>query len=1088
MRTSLIASLTQNNNLVVGHRDIWNRYVKSGKVKWHLLCALPIEVLVLFVPALCPLWRLQTWSLFRLNKLLRVIEMPYLIRRVESSLAKAGVKVPKNPLKVSKLLLIILLLAHLTSCVFFAIANFNQHANSGNIEKQRNWANEEGLVDHSPQCPGIPVPLKIVSQQYTSGLYWAMATISTAGYGDITGDLGSMLEIVYSILILLVGMMVYTLVIASLEDIVAQLDVTSSLYKMKTDKVNTYGQIQCLPESLKAKVSAYYEQLWRSHLGVKGEKLLGYIPSCLKSDLITEMISPYIQKTFFIKDCTADVVAQVVQSLDLEIYLPGDCLFQAGERCDVLHFVYSGAVDLYTAQNVKFKTVSHCTLGESSFFMFEPHICTAKTADTCEIFQLSMDKFLNILHDYQLDNNFKEHLAVHHPTLEEAKAAIEKTIQNLSSSKMVRFLDADDGVVKVSKGVILPDSKTRVVWDTIAFFGLLYLIMSIPLEVSFGSRSDVINVGSFVVDLVVDLFFVADIYCRLRKFAIVKDGLLVSFPKDFGTIYREDEFNLDVVSAFPASLIAHATGVPGRLYGILRLVQFVRTVRFGKYLEGLVEIVNTRTRAVITTATLRVCQIFMIILFLCHWFSCIFHFMGNREETSYETWITADNMQDEIMGRRYLRSFYWSLYTITTIGYGSVPIVTIRERVLAMVAMAVGAVICDAGLTAVLASIVANKDHQAGTNNRRIQCSKLYMTTNDVDETLQTRILEYYSYADNEMKNIAENEIISDLSSPLKGEILSHFCHNPLRECPYFDEYSDGAICSIVKMLTPYIAVPGEHISEIGKPCHALYVFQRGAVRTKDVGGMTSMLAEGAVIGHLAALATSQKEGLPTHKLQLELISASLSKSKGNPYVIVANGRNGRTRARSLVKHSRNWLERITMKVRVGGKKHQSEITVREWRKRSHSLVGSGSISVSESSKASDVKTCSIFDDKGRSAGSISLRTTLVPLSSTDQISHELTSTATSFSHLYRLDISDEQKLATYISNSKLDSIVDRIPPSVVASESTADEDQVNHHNTDFDWSNPIPLDSLPGLSTKSIDANGQRRSVFFEDWRGELS
>ena len=190
-----------------------------------------------------------------------------------------------------------------------------------------------------------------------------------------------------------------------------------------------------------------------------------------------------------------------MHSLDLEIYLPGDCLFREGERCDVLYFVYKGSIDLFTAQNVKFKTVSNCSLGESSFFMFEPHICTAKTVDACEIFQLSMDVFLRILHDYQLAMKFKDYLSVHHPTLQEAKASMEKTIQNLSSSKMVRFMDADDGVVKVSKGVVLPDSKFRVAWDVSAFFGLLYLIMSIPMAISFASKS--VQLGSILVDLMV---------------------------------------------------------------------------------------------------------------------------------------------------------------------------------------------------------------------------------------------------------------------------------------------------------------------------------------------------------------------------------------------------------------------------------------------------------------------------------------------------------------------------------------------------------------------------------------------------------
>ena len=340
-----------------------------------------------------------------------------------------------------------------------------------------------------------------------------MATISTAGYGDITGDLDSTQEILYSTLILIVGMMVYTLVIASLEDIVSQLDVTSSLHKMKTDKVKMYAQSQCLPESLKAKLGAYYEQLWRSHLGIKGEKLMSYIPVYLKSDLITEMTTPFIQKTFFIKDCAADIVAQVVHNLDLEIYLAGDCLFREGERCDVLYFVYKGAIDLFTAQNVKFKTMSSCTLGESPFFLFEPHICTAKTADACEIFQISMGAFLHLLHENQLEIKFREYLSEHHATLKEKKESTEKTIQNLNSSKMVRFLDADSGVVKVSKGVILPDSKFRVVWNISAFFGLLYLIISIPVEVSFVAHESVpLPLGNLMVDMMVGHLWLSIIY------------------------------------------------------------------------------------------------------------------------------------------------------------------------------------------------------------------------------------------------------------------------------------------------------------------------------------------------------------------------------------------------------------------------------------------------------------------------------------------------------------------------------------------------------------------------------------------------
>mmetsp|Transcript_50913 Transcript_50913/g.61288 ORF Transcript_50913/g.61288 Transcript_50913/m.61288 type:complete len:119 (+) Transcript_50913:658-1014(+) len=114
------------------------------------------------------------------------------------------------------------------------------------------------------------------------------------------------------------------------------------------------------------------------------------------------------------------------------------------------------------------------------------------------------------------------------------------------------------------------------------------------------------------------------------------------------------------------------------------------------------------------------------------------------------------------MNSRYLQSCYWSLYTVTTVGYGSVPIISNGERIFAMIVMCVGAVICDAGITAVLTSIIAANDHQAGTNSRRIECSKQYMKSNSIPTTLCKKIISFYNYADTELRNVNEEEIICD--------------------------------------------------------------------------------------------------------------------------------------------------------------------------------------------------------------------------------------------------------------------------------------------------------------------------------------
>jgi len=121
------------------------------------------------------------------------------------------------------------------------------------------------------------------------------------------------------------------------------------------DKVETYTQSQVLPDALKVKIDAYYESLWRIQRGVTGRKLLRFMPDYFRAEMTLDLLSPLLHKTFFIKDCTADFIAHILDFVSYEIFLPDDVVYYEGERAQELFFVQKGEVDLLTSKNVKFK-------------------------------------------------------------------------------------------------------------------------------------------------------------------------------------------------------------------------------------------------------------------------------------------------------------------------------------------------------------------------------------------------------------------------------------------------------------------------------------------------------------------------------------------------------------------------------------------------------------------------------------------------------------------------------------------------------------------------------------------------------------
>lgn len=75
---------------------------------------------------------------------------------------------------------------------------------------------------------------------------------------------------------------------------------------------------------------------------------------------------------------------------------------------------------------------------------------------------------------------------------------------------------------------------------------------------------------------------------------------------------------------------------------------------------------------------------------MVHLMSCFWFLSAKFNDFEYNSWVVLRGIEDNDDGYQYLTSVYWSLQTITTVGYGDIPAKTTTEQVLSVLWMVFG--------------------------------------------------------------------------------------------------------------------------------------------------------------------------------------------------------------------------------------------------------------------------------------------------------------------------------------------------------------------------------------------------------------
>ncbi|NXG19872.1 KCNH4 protein, partial [Grallaria varia] len=409
--------------------------------------------------------------------------------------------------------------------------------------------------------------------------------------------------------------------------------------------------------------------------------------------------------------------------------------------------------------------------------------------------------------------------------------------------------------VQKSRFILLHYSIFKALWDWLILLATFYVAITVPYNVCFTGTEDSLSAArsTIVSDIAVEMLFILDIILNFRTTYVSQSGQVVYDSRSICIHYVATWFFVDLIAALPFDLLYIFNVTVTSLVHLLKTVRLLRLLRLLQKLDR-----YSQYSAMVLTLLMSMFAL------LAHWMACIWYVIGRKELESNDprTWdigwlhelgkrLEAPYINNSVGGpsirSTYITSLYFTLSSLTSVGFGNVCANTDAEKIFSICTMLIGALM-HAVVFGNVTAIIQRMYSRRSLYHTRMKDLKDFIRVHRLPQQLKQRLLEYFQTTWSVNNGIDANELLHDFPDELRADVAMHL-NKDILQLSVFKMASQGCLRSLSLHIKTSFCAPGEYLLRQGDALQANYFVCSGSLEVLKDNVVLAILGKGDLIG-----------------------------------------------------------------------------------------------------------------------------------------------------------------------------------------------------------------------------------------------